>query len=140
MKVTSLIVSIHSWIVDLIWGLLLERNDFFHAWPNKNNLLETVNEGISNKLYLAEVTARGIADRVVENVDNMLEINPYLIQLIVSLSSISVDATPIFREDVFSKSYEDYLLNKDELYPKLFAELGDYESDVRPWNIFFMLS
>ena len=53
--------------------------EFFHAWPNKNNLLEAVNEDISNKLYLAEVRALGIADkivtgpfwRIVENVDNM---------------------------------------------------------------------
>ena len=80
-------------------------NRFFHAWPNKNNLLEAVNEDISNKLYLAEVRALGIADKIVENVDNMLENNPYLIQLKVSLSSLSVDASPIFRgEEVFSKS------------------------------------
>ena len=89
------------------------RKKFFHAWPKKNNLLEAANEDISNKLYLAEVRALGIADkvdkglfwRIVENVDNMLEINPYLIQLKVSLSSLSVDAKPMFRGvDVFCHS------------------------------------
>ena len=112
MNAELLVISIHSWIVDmrnLIWSLILEIDFSMHG------LTKTIflNEDISNKLYLAEVRALGIADkivtgpfwRIVENVDNMLEINPYLIQLKVSLSSLSVDASPIFRgEEVFSKS------------------------------------
>ena len=86
-------------------------NRFFHLHGLTKIIF--LNEDISNKLYLAEVRALRIADkivtgpfwRIVENVDNMLEINPYLIQLKVSLSSLSVDALPIFRgEEVFSKS------------------------------------
>ena len=116
--------------------------NFFHAWPNKNNLLQAVNEDLSNKLFLAEVRALGIVDklvtgpfwRIVENVNNILVINPYLLQLKYKLTDLCADATPVFNGiEVFSKGKLDYdgdLVNEDELYDKLFEDSGDDELDV----------
>ena len=66
------------------------------------NLLQAVNEDLSNKLFLAEVRALGIVDkivtgpfwRIVENVNNILAINPYLLQLRSKLTDLCADATP----------------------------------------------
>ena len=37
---------------------------FLASWPNPNNLLKAVNEDISNKVYLAEVRALGIINKL----------------------------------------------------------------------------
>nr|XP_047132372.1 uncharacterized protein LOC124811137 [Hydra vulgaris] len=62
---------------------------FFNAWPNPNNLLKAIKEDITNLVFIAEVRALGIIDklltgpmwRIIESLDSILFLNPYLLRL-----------------------------------------------------------
>ena len=117
--------------------------DFYHAWPNQNNLLSAVNEDLNNKLFLAETRALGMIDkivtgpfwRIVENVDNIFSINPYIKKMNSVLNDWSQDANPLFKgTEMFVKEpgldYDEDLVHKDVLYEELFRDSGDAEFDV----------
>ena len=117
--------------------------EFYQAWPNKNNLLSAVNEDLGNKLFLAEVRALGMIDkivtgpfwRIVENVDNVLSITPYIKKMSSVLSDWSQNANPLFMgQELFNKEpgldYDDELVKIDVLYEELFKDSGDKDFDV----------
>ena len=66
------------------------------SWHNPNNLLKAVNEDVSNNVYLAEVRALGMIDklltgplwRLIESYHSVLELNPFLLCLKVNLTEL----------------------------------------------------
>ena len=111
--------------------------EFYKTWPDPNNLVKAVNEDITNNLFLAEVRALGIIDklvtgplwRLIESIANVLSLNPYLFRLKMKLTSLCVDASSLFSgETVFSNNDVEH--HRDFLWEKLFEETTDEGFDV----------
>ena len=104
--------------------------EFFQNWPNQNNLLLAVKEDISDKLYLAEVRALGIIDkiiigplwRIIELQKCILEKNPLLLTLKMKLSELCKNESSIMILKTPTFSPSNVNIHKDILYNKLFEE------------------
>ena len=67
--------------------------DFLEHWPNPNNLLKAVKEDLSNDIFVAELKALGIIDklltgplwRLIEEKTTILELNSYIFRLKMKL-------------------------------------------------------
>ncbi|XP_065679984.1 uncharacterized protein LOC136094302 [Hydra vulgaris] len=110
--------------------------EFLNAWPNPNNLLKAIKEDITNLVFIAEVRALGIIDklltgpmwRIIESLDSILFLNPYLLRLKVRLSSLCIDASSLLFAN--GKIFEDTnLLHQDVVYTKLFECTQNDEFD-----------
>ena len=82
-----------------------EISSFVKAWHNPNNLLKAVFKDISNELFLSEVRALGIVDklvtgplwRLIEASNNILSLNPHLFDLKMQLSQFCNDSSSILQ-------------------------------------------
>ncbi|XP_065656137.1 uncharacterized protein LOC136081830 [Hydra vulgaris] len=110
--------------------------EFLNAWPNSNNLLKAIKEDITNLVFIAEVCTLGIIDklltgpmwRIIESLDSILFLNPYLLRLKVRLSSLCIDASSLLFAN--GKIFEDTnLLHQDVVYTKLFECTQNDEFD-----------
>ena len=103
--------------------------EFFKAWPDPNNLLKAVNEDISNYLFLAELRALGIIDklltgplwRLIENTENILFLNPYLFRLKMKLSEFCNDASSLLLGSTIFNEL-DIQHHQDVIWESLFKE------------------
>ena len=105
--------------------------DFVKSWPDPNNLLKAVNEDCSHELFLAEIRALGIINkiitgplwRLIEKADNILALNQDLYKLKMKLSEMCVDASSIFKGGkIFdeTKTNGDTIDTVDKVSEKLF--------------------
>ena len=109
--------------------------EFLENWPNPNNLLKAVKEDLSNTVFVAELRALGIVDklltgllwRLIEEKKNILELNPYLFRLKLKLDELGKNASPLLDQVPI---FPDLAIHKDGLYDKLFDEINDAESCV----------
>ena len=112
---------------------------FLSSWPNPNNLLKAVQEDLSNEVYLAEVRALGIIDklltgplwRLVENCKSILELNPYLLRLKIKLSEFCKDASSLLTP--YGRIFDDQPpieYHEDDIYIKLFEDSNNIEFDI----------
>ncbi|CAH1267617.1 Hypp3773 [Branchiostoma lanceolatum] len=111
--------------------------NFVSSWPDPNGLLKAVKADASQKVYLAGVRALGMVDktitgpffRLLGTQKGILDLNPHLHQMQLSLDRWSKDASSmmegeaLFDEEVVKR-------NKDALYQSLFAASEDEELDV----------
>ncbi|XP_077869048.1 uncharacterized protein LOC144360010 [Saccoglossus kowalevskii] len=111
-------------------------SQFVAKWPNPNRLLSAVAEDLSVKVYIAELRALGIIDKVVtgpywritEKVEGILGMNKHLLQMKMMLERWSKDAAPVLDGELMF-SEDDAEVHRDHLYEKLFAETSDAELD-----------
>ena len=107
--------------------------DFLNQWISPNELLKSIEYDINEKIYIAEVRALGIIDKLItasmwrlfESEGGILSINPYLKTALEKLQSWGNDASPIFEGD---QLFMDIQINKDDIYESLFAD-ADPELD-----------
>jgi E1A/CREB-binding protein len=114
------------------------RNDIFNflaTLPEPNKLLKAVQFDIQQKVYLAQIRALGMVDkiitgpfwRLVEGTASILDLNAPLNHMLQQLKSWAVDATPLFEGEPL---FRDVDIHRDELYQELFAESGDVDLDT----------
>jgi len=107
--------------------------DFLNQFLSPNDLLKSVEFDISEKVYLAEIRALGIIDKILtgpmwrlfEQEGGILSLNPYLKIAIEKLQTWGHDASSIFEGD---QLFMDIPIHKDEIYESLFAD-ADPELD-----------
>jgi len=116
-----------------------EVEDFLHRWPEPNKLLKSVDELMKNKFNMACVRALGITDkvltgplwRIIENVENILAVTPYLITLRDKLDVLRKNALPVLQgSQLFDEGDELIKIHRDDLYTQLFVDTGDNEFEV----------
>ncbi|XP_070547896.1 uncharacterized protein [Ptychodera flava] len=109
---------------------------FITNWPNPNRLLSAVSEDLQIPVYKAEIRALGLIDkvvtgpywRIVEKVDNILDMNQHLLQMKLGLERWTHDATTVLEgEPMFAPEVAP--IHKDALYDKLMEETGSVEFD-----------
>ena len=112
---------------------------FLRQWPEPNRLLKSVDELMQNKFNMACVRALGIVDkvltgplwRVIENVENILAVTPYLLTLRNKLDELQKNALPVLQgSQLFDEADELIEIHRDELYNKLFVDGEDDEFEV----------
>ncbi|XP_003729015.2 uncharacterized protein LOC100888157 [Strongylocentrotus purpuratus] len=104
--------------------------DFISTLPDPNNLLKAVQYDVQQTIYLAQIRALGIIDKVitgpfwrlVERTDNILQLNNPLAIMQNKLKSWANDASPILNKEVLFENIE---IHKDVMYEALFAESED---------------
>ena len=119
-----------------IYYHLNDIKSFLDGWPAPNNLLKAVKEDMESTVHLAELRALGIIDklvtgpfwRVVNKVDNILQLNTSLFKIKECFEKWCVDASelmegkPLFDED-------DVPIHKDDVYEALFIPTEDPDFD-----------
>ena len=104
--------------------------------PTQNRLLSAVVEDIKNEVYLAGIRALGIVGklitgpyfRIVGEIDSILELNPHLHQLQISLQCYCQDASPLLEgENTFDLNVAP--IDKSIVYDSLF-EVDDQEFQI----------
>ena len=113
--------------------------DFIEGWPEPNKLIKSVDELMQNPFNMACVRALGIVDkivtgpfwRIVEHVDSILKINPYLKTLKLQLDSLRQDANPVLHGHLFFDENDDLVkINRDNVYDELFRNTQNEEFEV----------
>ena len=112
---------------------------FIEGWPEPNKLIKCVDVLMQNPFNMACVRALGIADkivtgpfwRIVEYVDSILKINPYLKTLKLQLDSLRQDANPVLHGHLFFDENDDLVkINRDNVYDELFRNTQNEEFEV----------
>ncbi|XP_072049567.1 LOW QUALITY PROTEIN: uncharacterized protein [Amphiura filiformis] len=104
--------------------------DFISSLPDPNNLLKAVHYDIQQKIYLAQIRALGVIDKVitgpfwrlVEKTPNVLELNKPLNDMLQKLKSWAINATPLLEQEPLFSNID---IHKDEVYDALFTESDD---------------
>ncbi len=99
-------------------------SDFIENKFNQNRLLSAVSEDIQNKVYLAGVRALGILSklvtgpyfRIVGETDHILDINPYLQELQLSLQRFSKDSSPLLNGEGVLNAEDVVSIDKDDSF------------------------
>ena len=113
--------------------------DFIEEWPEPNKLIKSVDELMQNPFNMACVRALGIVDkivtgpfwRIVEHVDSILKINPYLETLKLQLDSLRQDANPSLHGHLFFDENDDLVkIDRDNVYDELFRNTQNEEFEV----------
>ena len=137
----------HSLVIDLNVLFYNAATSYYHkdaikkclaSWPNPNNLLKAVNEDVNNNVYLAEVRALGIIDklltgplwRLIDSCHSVLELNPFLLRLKVKLTELCSNASSVLPGGHIFDDTDVKLHDNDNIYSDLFEGTGDIEFDV----------
>ena len=105
-------------------------SDFISSLPDPNNLLKAVLFYINHKVYLAQIRALGIIDKVVtgpfwrlvEAAPNILSLNDPLNHMLTKLKAWAVNASPILEQ---APLFPDIDIHNDDMYDELFQESDD---------------
>ena len=109
---------------------LSHLKNYIQNKSQKNRLISAVLEDSQNPVYVAGVRALGIISklitglyfRIVGEVQSVLDLNPHLLQLQLSLQKLSKDASPLLEaEPIFSEDI--VMINKDSMFEELFKPL-----------------
>lgn len=92
--------------------------------------MESVSFGIREKAHISSIRALGIIDKLVtgpfwkliESVENVLSLNPYLLILKDKISELCRDTSPLLRGETI---FPDIPINNDQIYVSLFSETDD---------------
>ncbi|XP_062619841.1 uncharacterized protein LOC134281392 [Saccostrea cucullata] len=104
--------------------------DFLSSWADPNDLLKSVSFDIREKGYISSIRALGIIDKMItgplwkliESVENVLALNPYLLILRDKLSELCGDASPLLKGEPI---FPDVAIKRDQIYESLFSETDD---------------
>ena len=111
--------------------------NFISSLPEPNNLLKAVHFDIQQKVYLAQIRALGIIDkiitgpfwRLVEGTASILDLNAPLNEMLGKLKLWAVNAKSLLEgEPLFDVTKVE--LHKDELYEELFSDTGDVDMEA----------
>ena len=120
------------------WATYFHRHDlykFISTIPDPNNLIRAVNFDIQQKVYLAQLRALGLIDklitgpfwRLVENTESILELNDPLNEMLQQMKRWAEDATPLFAGEV---PFQGAIVHDDDIYEELMKETDDADFDT----------
>ena len=109
--------------------------EFLSALPDLNNLLKAVNFDIQQRLYIAQIRALGIVDkiitgplwRVIESKDSILKLNDPLNHMLGKLQSWATDSSPLLDGAILFENTE---IHKDSMFEELFKNTDDPELET----------
>lgn len=109
---------------------LADIKTFLDSWSDPNELLKSISFDVNEKVYTSSLRALGIIDkiitgpfwRVIEKTENILDLNPVLLNMKLNLQDLSQDASPLLEGHLI---FPEESVHKDEVYDSLFENTDD---------------
>uniref|UniRef100_A0A8W8MPP0 Uncharacterized protein n=1 Tax=Magallana gigas TaxID=29159 RepID=A0A8W8MPP0_MAGGI len=109
---------------------LADIKTFLDSWSDPNELLKSISFDVNEKVYTSSLRALGIIDkiitgpfwRVIEKTENILDLNPVLLNMKLNLQDLSQDASPLLEGHLV---FPEESVHKDEVYDSLFENTND---------------